>query len=148
MNSIKGPTWILTVLVFSVCASDLPVRQDLNVVADANVTVKPPQPFDPQQVFSIPGRHTPLLVGPVAQRPNVVEGLSPAAENSQRSKAAKQKDPVEEELHAGPCRSQEPSVVRLCWSFWLAGFSNVRNKSSSKQFRTQRLRSDRIHRTI
>lgn len=81
--------------------------------ADANVTVKPPQPFYSQQVFSIPGRHAPLLMGPVAQRPNVVKCLSPAAENSKRSNAAKQKDPIEEELHVGSCRSQEPSAVYL-----------------------------------
>lgn len=96
---MKEPTRLLTVLVFVVCASDLPVRQDLNVEADANVTVKPPQPLNAQQVFSIPGRRAPLLVGPVAQRTNVVKRLSPAVENSKRSRAAQQKDPVEEELH-------------------------------------------------
>lgn len=74
--------------------------------ADADVTVKSPQPFYPQQVFSIPGRHVTLLMAPVAEQPNVVKCLSPAAENSKRSKAAKQKDLVEEELHVDPCWSR------------------------------------------
>lgn len=111
-------TRLLTVLVFVVRAGDLPVRQDLNVEADADVTVKAPQPFNAQQVFSIPGRRAPLLVGPVARRPNVVgKRLSPAAENGKRSKAAQQKDPVEEELHVGPRWFQEPSTVYLWQSF-------------------------------
>lgn len=114
-NGIKEAAGTLTVLVFVVCASDLPVREHLDVEADANVAVKPPQPFDPQQVLSIPGPQAPLLMGPVAQRPSAGKRVPPAAENSQRSKAAKQKDPVEEELHVGPCRSQEPSAVYL-WS--------------------------------
>lgn len=58
-----------------------------------------------------------LLVALVAQQPNVVKCLSPAAGNGKRSKAAEQKDLVEEELHADACWSQEPSAVYLWWSF-------------------------------
>lgn len=55
-------------------------------------------------------------------------GLSPTADDS---KAAKQKDPVEEEMHGG---SQEPSVGLLFYSFTGQSRKDV---DISEQFRTQ-----------
>lgn len=69
--------------------------------ADAHVAVQPPQSFDAQQVLSVSGGHVSALTCPVAQGANVVDGLSPAADDSEGSNAAEQKDPIEEELHAG-----------------------------------------------
>lgn len=57
---------ILTVSVFIMHACDLSVWQDLNVKADAHITVKPSESLYPQQVFSISSCHLSLVPGAAA----------------------------------------------------------------------------------
>lgn len=91
---------LLTVSVLIVHTCDLPIGQDLDMEADAHITVKSSQSFDPQQVFSIARFHLPLVPGAGActgQRHGTLQGLCVTADNWERSEGAAQEDPIQQQ---------------------------------------------------
>lgn len=86
-------------------ACDLPVGQDLDVEADANITVESSESLYPQQIFSISSWHLPLVPGAATcpdQRPGSLYSLSLTAGDLERSKGTAQEDPIHEQREFGP----------------------------------------------
>lgn len=97
----------LTVFAFLVDARYPPIRQDLNVEADAHVTVKPSESFYPQQVLSVccflvpfaPGHTAALHQGSAAE-----SALFVAADRWKSSEQTAREDPIQEHKKPGPGR--------------------------------------------
>lgn len=92
---------VLTVHVFLVHSGNLPTRQDLNMEADAHITVKPSESFYSQQVLSVSCCLFLFAPGGAAVAKSA---LFCAADRWKSSKQTAHQDPIQDHKEPGPGR--------------------------------------------
>lgn len=104
-NEVKMNMLTVSVLVMDAC--DLASGQNLNVEADADVTVKPSLPLYAEKIFFIRTCCFPLAAassGAESDSPCVLDRLSITADNLERSKDTAQNNPIKKQEDLGPRR--------------------------------------------